>query len=365
MKTLIFLLIVSFTTVGLAGSAPLRYDEAIRVAVIKGLDSIRIDGDGILAIDEAGMPQRIAFPIVLKSNGAQVSANGLSFKLLKVTAPGTLRVNGKGYRGTVEVTAASKGLLVVNELPLEDYLIGLINCEISSQWPIEAVKAQAVIARSYALFQKANRRGQVYHLESTVLDQVYDGCDLEDSRAARGVHETTGEVLTYADAIVQAFYHSSCGGHTETAENVWGLNLPYLKSVTCKYCLTAPSVRWEQVISLKKLEGIFKVNGLTDVRAVGRSSRGRVHKLELVSSRGTIKITGAKFRQSVGYGVIRSTNFFVRTIGDAVVFSGIGSGHGVGLCQWGAKERAGEGFDYREILNYYYPGTRVQKWASL
>jgi stage II sporulation protein D len=86
--------------------------------------------------------------------------------------------------------------------------------------------------------------------------------------------------------------------------------------------------------------------------------------MELVSNRGTTRVSGAKFRQTVGYSVIRSTNFFVRTLGDNVIFSGIGSGHGVGLCQWGTKERAAEGFDYRELLSYYYPGTRLQQWSA-
>jgi len=364
-KNLVILLLIGLVVAaGTTWASSLRVDEAIRVALLKGVETVRIDGDGILAIDETGMPQRLLLPVVLKKNGSGVVVNGRSLKLLKITAPGTLLVNGKGYRGTVEVTAEAKGLLVVNELPLEEYLVGLINCEISSQWPIEAVKAQAVIARTYALYQKANRRGQPFHLEATVLDQVYDGCDLEDSRAARGVHETAGEVLTYDGAVIQAFYHSSCGGHTEIAENVWGLSLPYLKSVACKYCLSAPSVRWEQMVPLQKLEGIFKLSGLKEVRALERTDRGRVQAIELLTSRGSTRISGAKFRQAVGYSVIRSTNFFVRTVGDTVIFSGIGSGHGVGLCQWGAKERAGEGFDYRELLSYYYPGTRLQKWSA-
>src|SRR6185369_8627869 len=99
--------------------------------------------------------------------------------------------------GVAEITLADKGLLVVNELPLEDYLVGLINCEISSAWPIEAIKAQAVIARTYALNRKESRKNAPYHLESSVIDQVYDGCLIEDSRARRGVTETDGEVLTY------------------------------------------------------------------------------------------------------------------------------------------------------------------------
>ncbi len=277
-----------------------------------------------------------------------------------------MMVNGKKYRGIVEISPADKGVLVVNELPVEDYLVGLINCEISSQWPMEAIKAQAVIARSYAVYQKEARKNAIYHLESTVIDQVYEGCEIEDSRAARGVRETAGEVLTYDNKVIQAFYHSNCGGHTEASENVWGVPLPYLKGVDCVYCLMTPSARWEQTLSLKRIESLLKsngyqVNGLRDIKAGKKNRSGRVIDLTLFSARGTLTISAVNLRKAIGYSVIKSTNFEVRTSGDDAFFTGIGYGHGVGLCQWGAKQRAGNGFDYREILSYYYPGTRLER----
>jgi stage II sporulation protein D len=255
---------------------------------------------------------------------------------------------------------------VVNELPLEDYLVGLINCEISSQWPMEAVKAQAVIARSYAIYQKEARKGSPYHLESTVMDQVYDGCEIEDSRAVRGVHETEGEVLTYNGNVIQAFYHSSCGGHTESSENVWGYRLPYVTGVDCKYCVLAPSVRWEQTLSLKKIETLLKnagivVSGVKGIKAGRRNASGRLNDVLVLTGRGSQSVPAVKFRQAMGYGIIKSTDFTVKENGDDAFFMGMGYGHGVGLCQWGAKLRASDGFDYREILLYYYPGTLLEK----
>ncbi|ANA39734.1 MULTISPECIES: SpoIID/LytB domain-containing protein [Geobacter] len=359
-RALFVLLAVVFSaaTAG-GGAAPFR-QETVRVAIVKGDDEVRVDGDGLLATDQSGEPVRFALPAPVRRAGDALSVGGRVLRRLTVASPSTVTVNGKRYRGVIELVPADKGVLVINELPLEDYLVGLINCEISSQWPMESVKAQAVVARTYAVYQKRARAGAVYHLESTVLDQVYGGCEIEDSRAARGVRETAGEILTWGGQPIQAFYHSNCGGRTEVSENVWGFRLPYLKSVDCTYCSDTPPIRWEQTLSLKKLEPLLRgagiaVSGLRDIREGARNNSGRLTELVLVSSRGNTAVPAVTFRKIVGYTVIKSTNFLVRVRGDEAVFTGMGYGHGVGLCQWGAKQRAASGFSYREILSYYFP----------
>lgn len=365
--TLIFLLL--FGAIILADAAVLQ-PEMIKVALHKGVESVKIDGNGLLATDGEGDPLRLGAPFQARRSKDGVAVNGKSVKSLIVTAPAFVLVNGKGYRGSVTITPADRGgLIVVNELPLEDYLVGLINCEISSQWPIEAVKAQAVIARSYAIYQREARGKAPFHLESSVMDQVYEGCDIEDSRAARGVKETAGEVLTFGGNVIQAFYHSNCGGHTEAAENVWGATLPYLKGSDCNYCLAANPYRWDQSIPLKKLESLLKVGGyqvagLREIKGGSRNRSGRLNEVILSTSRGRVTVPAVKFRKAVGFGVIKSTNFEVSVKGDSAIFSGIGNGHGVGLCQWGAKQRASDGFDYREILFNYYPGTKIERLYS-
>ena len=348
-----------------ASAAPLR-QQNVRVALHKGVETVRLDGEGVLATDESGIPLRIVLPLQVKRSRENIAVGGVTVRKLVAASPAVMAVNGKKYRGTIEITPYDKGLLVVNELPLEDYLVGLINCEISSQWPIDAVKAQAVVARTYAVYQRNARADASYHLESSVLDQVYDGCDIEDSRAARGVRETEGEILAYGGQPIQAFYHSNCGGRTELAENVWGYRLPYLQSVECAYCSGNASSRWEQTIPLKKLESLLKVggvpvSGLRDIREGKRNESGRLVNLLLIGSRGTTTVTAVNFRKSVGYTVIKSTNFSVAVSDDGAQFAGAGYGHGVGLCQWGAKQRAADGFTYREILAYYYPGARLER----
>lgn len=366
MKRFLALVLFLVWAPAMGGETSVFRPEAVRVALLKGAEAVAIDGKGVLLTDGNGTPLRVELPLQVRRSKAGLAVNGTSVGMLIVSAPATVIVNNKGYRGVIEVRPADRGMVVINELPLEEYLVGLINCEISSQWPIDAIKAQAVIARTYALYQREMRKNAPYHLESSVLDQVYDGCDIEDSRAARGVKETAGEVLTYKGAIIQAFYHSNCGGHTEAAENVWGFGLPYLEGVDCQYCLTAPSVKWEQSISLAKIEtqlrsAGYQVSGLKEVRTGTRNRSGRVGDLTLITARSRQTITAVNFRKALGYGVIKSTNFETRTAGSEVFFSGVGYGHGVGLCQWGAKQRAGDGFDYREILSYYYPGTKLEK----
>lgn len=357
-------LIIFIICLAAGGSAAATRPEMVRVALMKGAETLRIDGDGVLLTDGRGEPLRVEMPLEVRREGSGLTVNGKSVSRLVASAFSRVTVNGKGYRALIEVFPAEKGLLVVNELPLEEYLVGLINCEISSAWPIEAIKAQAVIARSYAVYQMQARRAATYQLESSVMDQVYEGADVEDNRAAFGVRETAGEVLTYDGKTIQAFYHSNCGGHTESSRNVWGLPIPYLQGVPCRYCGDSNPIKWELNLPLRKVEASlksagFQVAGLKELRVRGRNQSGRVQEVAAECSRGTVIIPGVAFRKALGYGTVKSTNFELRTGRDEVRVAGTGSGHGVGLCQWGAKGRANEGFDYREILTYYYPGVKL------
>lgn len=345
-------------------------DPSIRVAIVKNETSVTLEGDGLIARTAGGEPVILASPAIVKQSRGGILIEGIKYSSLTVAAVSNVTVNSKPYRGRVEILSNDKGILVVNELPIEEYLIGLINAEISSAWPIEAVKAQAVIARTYALNRKNARRDSLYHLESSVMDQVYGGSEKEDNRALRAVSETSGQVLTYGGAIIQAFYHSNCGGKTESAENVWGASLPYMTGVDCQYCLINPSTLWDVKLSLKDIEAKarsagFKLGTLTDIRTGARNSRGRLVNVTLLSNRGNVTMTGDQFRKTVGYGIIKSTNFMLRINNGDASFSGYGNGHGVGLCQWGAKQRAVDGFDYTEILSYYYPGTELKNSSTL
>lgn len=352
------------------GRAVAVSSQTIRVAIVKEAATVVIDGDGLLARREDGDAVPLASPVSIRPADNGVVVAGVTYQRLSFAGSGSVTVNGKPYRGMAEASAGERGVLVINELPLEEYLVGLINCEVSSAWPMEAVKAQAVIARTYALHRKNLRMKASYHLESSVLDQVYSGSLAEDSRARRAVSETSGQVLTYNGAIIQAFYHSNCGGKTEASENVWGVSLPYLRGVTCEYCLASPSSVWSQELELRGIEekmrvAGFRVAAVSDIRPGPLDSRGRLRNVVVVSSRGELSLTGDQFRKAIGYGVIKSTNFCVKVKDGVVRFNGLGNGHGVGLCQWGAKQRALAGFSYTEILSYYYPGTVLEQFFDI
>jgi stage II sporulation protein D len=346
-------------------------DETIRIAIIKAAPEVTIAGDGLLITGDRGEAVVFSLPVTVRPVKDGLTAEGRLFRSLVFSASSVLLVNNKPYRGLAELSYSDKGVLVINQLPLEDYLVGLINCEISSAWPIEAVKAQAVIARTYALNRKAARLRALYHMESSVIDQVYDGSLIEDSRARRAVSETEGEVLKYGGAVIQAYYHSNCGGKTEAAENVWGSSVPYLKGVDCQYCLTSAAASvWEQKLSMidieERLRGAgHKLSGLIDIKPGVQNSRGRLKQVVLVAAKGGFSLSGDQFRKAIGYGVIKSTRFTVRVYDGEASFFGTGNGHGVGLCQWGAKQRALDGFGYKEILSYYYPGTELKKFSDI
>ena len=365
--TLLVIALVALLVWSLVPATPLTafmqslQPEMIRVAISRSSDLVSLDGDGLLALREDGAAVMLQAPVTVRAVRNQlVLDDGSNHRQLRVSAAGPLKVNSKSYRGVLELSVVNNAVQVVNELPLEQYLVGVINSEISSTWPMESVKAQAVIARTYAVAKREERRKSSYHLESTVMDQVYDGTDREDSRAARGVHETAGQVLTYHGTVIQAFYHATCGGKTEDSAHVWGVSLPYLKGVDCQYCAAGNSNTWEQGISLSRLEGALKVTGLSDIRPGIRNSRGRLKNVLLETSRGVVSMPATTFRMTVGSTIIKSTNFVVRVDGGTAFFSGAGYGHGVGLCQWGAKQRALDGFSYSEILSYYYPGTELR-----
>lgn len=371
---IIILLSLSMTVLSLFGINRINaavLDESIRIAIVKSSPEVTVAGDGLLVTNESGYPLVISLPVTVKHAKGGLLVGGRLCQRLTFSAPAAVYINNKPYRGLAELSLTDKGILVVNQLPLEEYLVGLINCEISSAWPIEAVKAQAIIARTYALNRKMARMASPYHLESSVLDQVYEGSLTEDSRARRAVLETEGEVLTSGGGIIQAFYHSSCGGRTEASENVWGASLPYLKGVECQYCLSSPTgTTWEYKLSLKEIEERLRaaghnVSGLYDVKAGMSNSRGRLKQLTMLASRGGGAISGEQFRKAIGYGVIKRTRFTMKNYKDEISFTGSGNGHGVGLCQWGAKQRALDGFGSGEILSYYYPGTELKKLSDI
>ena len=275
---------------------------------------------------------------------------------------GDLLVMGTRYTGDIDIWKGKNGLYIINELPLENYIKDVVAAEVSADWDMEALKAQAVISRTYALFQKRMNGGSLYHIASSVLDQVYKGNN-PDERITSAVDQTRGEILTYDGKPIQAFYHSTSEGCTENAEEVFGKSYPYLKSVEST-CDISPYSVWEKKIKLSEIEEALDIKGIKSISIKSYTSAKRVKKLSITGDSGTSVILATDFRKALGWSRLPSTNFTLSIDKGAAYFEGKGYGHGVGLCQWCALGMAREGKNYREILAHFYPGTTLQLYEN-
>ncbi|MEW6584818.1 MAG: SpoIID/LytB domain-containing protein [Nitrospirota bacterium] len=275
---------------------------------------------------------------------------------------GDLLVSGTRYTGNIDVWKGESGIHIINEIPLEEYIKDVVAVEVSPDWDMEALKAQAVVSRTYALYQKRMNGGALYHLASSTLHQVYKGNN-PDVRVSYAVEETRGEILTYDDSPIEAFYHSTCGGKTEDSEEVFGRGHPYLRPVESP-CTLSPYSSWEREIPFREIEKALNVQGIKDVWIRSRTATGRVRHLAVTHGGGVMSVSATDFRKAVGWTRLPSTNFTIQKQDDTVVFSGKGYGHGIGLCQWCALEMARDGKNYKEILSHFYPGAVIQLHES-
>ncbi len=283
-------------------------------------------------------------------DGAPMPIEAVRFRAgQEVDAP--IVVGGVHVRGDVVVLPGRGGVVAVNVLGLEDYLVGVLGSEMPKTFPLEALKAQAVAARTYALNKKLEQYGQPFHLGSSVISQVYKGLAAEDERTRAAVEATRGLVLTWQLQPIEAYFHASCGGQTESGAEALGRELPYLRSVECA-CGSLPTSKWSLKLDAKELA---RLGGGT-VSIDGRTPTGRARRVRV----GTRSYDAVSFREKVGYMRLKSLTFTLEKTKDWVVLEGKGFGHGAGLCQWGARTYAEQGWDYRKILAHYYPGTELQ-----
>ena len=273
-------------------------------------------------------------------------------------------INNKIFRGEIRIFKPGGKLLVVNAVDLEEYLYGVIRNEVSTWWPMEALKAQAIAARTYAVNQIKESKGKDYDVMADVSSQVYGGIFSEKWRTNRAVDQTKGKVLTYNGAIFPAFFHATCGGSTFNAAYLWDIDLPPLKGVKCDWCRKSPHYYWERWVPVTEVEqklnaGGYAVGYILGFEAVKKDQSGRILEFKGRGSKGETEMPAKDFRRMIGTDIVRSTNFKVTLVGEYVSFEGLGWGHGVGLCQWGAyyMSRAGKKAD--EILAFYYPGSKI------
>lgn len=343
-------------------------EERVRIGVARGLGSVQAAGPGLVAtaLRDGAEPRPSAGDHAevrldgddLLLDGAPVDGAGVTF-----TAEGPIRCAGRLLSGEVEVRRGEGGLQVIDGLPLEDYVSAVTGAEMPPGFPAEALKAQAVAARSYALARKleAVEQGRDFDLGSTVLDQVYPG-QAVDPRARAAAEATKGEVLVKGRRPVEANFHSTCGGRTERGLDALGRDLDYLASVECRHCRAAPKFTWRLDLRADELAKLARLPGrATGFRVLERTRAGRASRVEVVAGPRRVRLTAVELRRRIGYERLPSLWFSVRPEGAGYAVHGRGSGHGAGLCQWGAAGWAKEGAGYREILRRYYRGTEIVK----
>lgn len=268
---------------------------------------------------------------------------------------GYVWIGDRWYRGETLLIHDGSDLTVVNKVELEDYLYSVVGGEMPTSWPLEALKAQAVAARSYALYERDRAQNPDYDLKSTTASQVYKGIVSETASTHEAVNRTQGQVLTYQGKVILAAFHSSSGGYTENVEDVWTRPLPYLRSVV-DYDQSAPVYQWQKALSGREIGyrlGVGTVRSLIPQQA---TPQGRIIRLKVVGDRGTKTISGKAFRSALD---LRSTLFQVSGNSQRFIISGRGFGHGIGLSQWGANYLASQGANYRQILGHYYRNVQL------
>ena len=374
----------------------------VRIVLAEGVQQVRLTSAGAWTIFAADGRTGVALtqpgePWLLTSDGRGILAQREDSRpvtareqtvIARPTAPGgQIAFNGKRWRGEMMITRSGTGMLVVNRLPIDDYLKGVVPREIGTTSPsaLAAVEAQAITARSYAVTHLAPARS--FDMRATVDDQVYGGATAETSVGNAAVDATAGLVLLYRGRVVNAPYSSTCGGTTAEPQDVWrSAPEPYLKRVSDQvpgstrfYCDAAPRYRWSQSFGqealrqnltryLRTLPGRdASVGTVRDVSVADVTPGGRVGTLVVQTDGGRVTLRGNEMRYALrlpGGEILHSTYFSVESSRgssgvEKVTLSGGGNGHGIGMCQAGAIGRAREGQDFRTILGSYYPGTTV------
>ena len=288
---------------------------------------------------------------------------------IRPSGAGELALDGRRYRGALELRHKSGGLTAVNIVPVDDYLRSVVPEEMPTDWPAEALKAQSVAARSFSLASRGRHASEGYDLCTTTHCQLYTGTAAEKSASTAAVRATRGEVLTYGGKPIEALFHTDSGGMTENSEDVWGSHVPYLRAVRDAQIKTLP---WTKTITRADLERKLagKGHNIGKVRSIAlspltigraakdRTASGRVKTMTVKGAKGTATLSGTTWRSLLG---LKSTLFDAKLTKDAVTFTGYGSGHGLGISQWGAKRLAETGKSYADILHHYYTGTILQQ----
>lgn len=407
----------------------LAAEQNIRVGLWTRQSSIMVSSDKLFLIKDPGTNDTFGKynagdKVLITQKNGRLYINNLPAKSMVLSVQpsdddGRTVVNKKTYRGRILIKKMTDGITVINDLPLEQYLYSVVATEMPATWPVEALKAQAVTARSYALYSLNRHENEGFDVCALAHCQAYGGSNVENDIVQKAVDDTRGQVLLYAHKPIFAAFHASSGGNTENSEDVWGTYLPYLRAVK-DYDQNSPNYHWSLQMTPVELSGKLNQYGydigtlqsvtlsaLNSGGQVDRSKNGAVKTVVFSGDKNIARLTGNEVRRVLG---LKSTKFAIDVIipspkkinvpidqysgyskdidvelpdykvpkiktgannnihpitnrsGEVIKIDGYGSGHRVGMSQWGAKTLAEQGYDYQTILYTYYSEVSIGNW---
>lgn len=355
--------------------------ERLQIAIVHQVVSTTIEADGAVDVVAPGAaPKPLEWKGELKltprEGGLRLSQLKLPTETRLVPREGALiKVGPNRYRGSVILRLdPGQTVTVVNDVGIEDYLEGVLPFEMDPDWPLEALKAQAVVARSFAYANMGKFRKDGFDLTADTRSQMYKGVTAVNDNVRRAVRETRGEVLGWHGELLRVYYHACCGGRTENAAEAWGgdpkATPPPLRGVKDPWCAASPHMRWTAFFAwqdiMAAIEERRRLPGPLKTLKIGRRDlAGYVRDFVARAGNKQLTVKASDLRASLGASDLKSariTKLIVKKKG--LEFVGAGSGHGVGLCQWGAKIQAEKGRKYEQILRFYFPGADLSEIAE-
>jgi stage II sporulation protein D len=368
-------------------------EEGLRLRDAAGRDLLRLPAGSSLALRLGSGARVEAQP----PGGGVIAGSELWIEPLGADDGGaSLWLEKRRYRGRIQIQPSERRLRAINHIGVETYLPSVVGSEMPASWPLEALRAQAVAARTYALRQR--RPSEPFDLRATVASQVYKGAEAETSSTRQAVSSTRGLVLMHGNSLINAVFHSSAGGSTENSGELWSRQMPYLVSVP-DFDDSSPVSRWEKPLPPALLSRAFaEIGGVRRIEVIATTSTGRVRQARVVGLSGQLVVSGAELRSRLG---LKSTlvrfeaaPFSLAAVSSAtppaltappplppftgqlssadplltppagLVAIGRGFGHGVGMSQWGAFAMARRGESFERILRHYYRGAELRPFAD-
>lgn len=343
---------------------PAQAAVQLRIAVKQNVKQLQVGSStNAVVTDAAG--RQLGQISGMNSFTATGNSRGVSLKqwqggelVINPQDNGYVWIGDRWYRGQTRLINQNGQILAVNNVDLEEYLYSVVGAEAIPSWPQEALKAQAVAARTYALHLRSKSTSKLFDLDTSTATQVYKGLQSEYSTTHEAVSATSGQIMTYNNVPILAVFHSSSGGHTENVEDIWNQRLVYLRGVA-DYDQLAPVYQWN--ISVSRNDLSRRIGGVGNVRSLipqKTTPQGRVVSIKVVGDRGNKVITGSTMREALN---LRSTLFNISGNGNTFQINGRGFGHGIGLSQWGAYGLAQQGANYQQILGHYYQSANLSQ----